>query len=144
MWLSVAFPTCPRCNNNANKCYHKGCPKGAKHPMEIDPDTAFVRCPTCDKKWGIKESNYFCSCGYSFSANEVSDEINAIIYNAKIIANELKRTAMTINRIHILTENEIETKAKNTIIKKFGTKVWNAIKAFLPTIFLAVKSWLDL
>lgn len=144
MWLSVAFPTCPKCNNNSHKCYHRNCPNGAKKPMEIDPDTSFVHCPSCDSKWEIKDSNYFCSCGYTFTATEVSDEINAIIYNAKIIANELRRTAHTISRINTLTDREIEIKTENTIKKKFGEKVWHTIKTFLPTIIVAVKNWLGI
>ncbi len=144
MWLSVAFPTCPSCRNNSHKCYHRDCSSGGKKPMEINPDTSYVRCPSCGESWHINKSNYYCTCNYVFSANEVSDEINAIVANAKLIANELKRNAETWQRMHSITNRDIEIKTKETIKSNFGEKVWDVLKSFLPTIVEAVKKWLGL
>lgn len=144
MWLSVAFPTCPSCTKNANKCYHKNCPKGAKHPMEINPDTSFVRCPSCNKEWYIMDSNYYCSCGHAFTANDVSIEVNAIVANARLIAQEMRRNAATRSRINNLTNNDIETRTESTIRKTFGDKVWNIIKGSLPAIVETIKIWLGI
>lgn len=144
MWLSVAFPTYPKCRNNSHKCYHKNCPNGATHSMEINPDNAYVRCPSCGKSWPIKESSYYCTCDYVFSANEVCDEINAIVANAKLIANEIRRSASTWNRMEKLTNNEIEIKTEKTIKSSFGEKVWTVVKNFLPAIVEAVRKWLGI
>ncbi len=144
MWLSVAFPTCPNCNKNANKCYHKNCPKGATKPMEINPDTSFVRCPSCDKTWPIKESNYYCSCDYIFTAEDVSVEIEAIVATARLIAQEIKRTSETKKRINEMTIEAIENTATTTIKKSFGEKVWSALKDALPIIVAAIRMWLKI
>lgn len=143
MWLSVAFPTCPSCMKNSNKCYHRNCPEGAKEPMEIDPESSFVHCPSCDKSWNIKESSYYCSCGYVFSADDVSIELDAIVANARLIVQEMKRAAETQKRINDMTTADIEVKAEQTIKKTFGEKLWESLKGLLPTIVLAIKTWLQ-
>lgn len=145
MWLSVAFPTCPSCRNNSNKCYHKTCPQGGKIPMEINPDTAHVRCPSCGKSWHIKESNYYCNtCNYRFSAEDVRIEIDAIVANAKLIAQEMKRIANTRERINTMTYHDIENIAKSTIKKTFGEKLWEIIKKSIPAIVETIKAWLGI
>lgn len=142
MWMSVAFPTCPKCAKNANKCYHKNCPKGGRTPMQIDSDTSDVRCLDCGKSWKIKESEYYCSCGYVFSARDVSLELDAIISNAKLIASEIERTKLTKERIQAMTDREISRKATDTIKRIGGERVWNMIKNVLPTIVEIIKKWL--
>lgn len=144
MWISVAFPTCPSCHNNSHTCFHRNCPNGAKEPMEIDPETSYVKCPSCNKSWHIKQSNYYCSCNYVFSAEDVSVEIDAIVANAKLIARELERNIASKNRIKELTDNAIETKTKNIIKTKFGEKVWTVLKNILPTIVAVVRTWLKI
>lgn len=144
MWLSVAFPTCPQCGENSNKCFHRNCPAGAKEPMEINADTAHVRCPSCKKEWHIMDSNYFCSCDYVFSADDVSIEVNAIVANAKLIAQEIKRATETQKRINAITNSEIEITVKHTIRKTFGDKLWETIKSVLPAIVTAVRAWLNI
>lgn len=144
MWLDVAFPRCPSCGKNANQCYHRDCPSGGRKPMEINSDSAYVKCPSCTTSWHIRESSYYCSCGYVFSASEVSDELDAIIANAKLIANELKRSMNTRNRINNITDQVIADLAADTIKKGFGEKVWNVIKKSIPAIIQAVKGWLGL
>ena len=143
MWLSVAFPTCPSCKKNSNQCFHKNCPKSGKKPMEIDPETSRVKCPSCNSEWNIMDTNYYCSCGYIFLAKDVSVEIDAIVANARLIAQELKREAEAHQRIINMTTSAIETRAKDTIIKKFGEKIWQALKSFLPTIVVAIRKWLE-
>lgn len=142
MWLSVAFPTCPRCRSNSNKCYHKDCPSGGYDPMEINSDTSYVRCPSCNRSWHIKESSYYCTCNHVFSAYDVEVEVDAIVANARLIAQEIQRTAATRQRINAMTTRDIETKARETIKKSFGEKVWAALKDMLPAIVAAVKAWL--
>ena len=144
MWLSVAFPRCPHCGDNANQCYHKDCPKGGKLPMEINSDNAYVRCPSCEREWPIKQSDYYCSCGYVFSADDVSDELNAIIINAKLIANDLKRKIETKNRIERITDTVIANTASDVIKSSFGERVWNLLKSAIPAIVQAVKGWLGI
>lgn len=144
MWLSVAFPTCPSCMKNSNKCYHRNCPSGGKEPMEINPDTSFVCCPSCGKSWHIKESSYYCSCNYVFSAEDVSVEVDAIVANARLIAQEMKRNAETQKRISSMTTTEIEIKAEKTIRKTFGDKLWETLKNALPAIVAAIKACLNI
>ena len=141
MWLSVAFPTCPKCQNNSNECYHRNCPQGAQNPMEINPETSYVKCPSCKKEWPIKASNYFCSCNYVFSAKEVSIEIDAIVANAKLIVAEMRRQDATLSRIARLTDHDIAVKAEATVKKKFGEKIWMFLKRSLPIIIDVVKTW---
>ena len=112
--------------------------------MEIDSDTAEVKCPSCGDHWPIRSSSYYCSCGYIFSADEVSDEVNAIIYNAKLIANELRRTMDTRSRISAITDKVIADVAADTIKKGFGERVWNLLKKSIPAIIQAVKGWIGL
>lgn len=112
--------------------------------MEINPENSFVRCPSCGDNWHIKASNYYCSCNYIFSADDVKEEIDAIVINAKLIAKELQRSASTWNRIESYTNREIEIKAENTIKKSFGAKVWDALKGVLPTIVKAVRAWMGI
>ena len=142
MWMSVAFPTCPRCFENANKCYHKNCPKGGKTPLEIDSDTPNVRCLDCGKSWGIKESEYYCSCGYVFSAQDVSLEIEAIIVHARLIAAEIERNKLTKERIQSMTDKEISRKATDTIKRIGDDRIWSIVKNVIPTIVTIIKKWL--
>ncbi len=144
MWLSVGFPTCPSCENNNNRCYHKDCPKGAKEPMQINPDTSVVQCPSCSYEWHIKDSRYYCSCGHVFSADDVIEEVDAIIINAKLIAKELRRAASTRERISSMTTRDIEIKAESTIKKSFGETLWNLIKKSIPSIVVAIKEWFNI
>lgn len=144
MWLSVAFPTCPKCRNNSNECFHRNCPQGAQKPMEINPDTAYVRCPSCEKEWPISSSNYFCTCNYVFSANDVSIEIDAIVANAKLIAAEMRREYATRCRIESLTEHDIASTTEATVKKKFGEKIWMFLKRSLPIVVYVVKKWIGI
>ncbi len=112
--------------------------------MEINPDSSFVKCPSCGKSWHIKESSYYCSCGYVFSADDVSVEVDAIVANAKLIAQELKRNYDTKKRIMALTTSDIEKETEITIKKTFGEKIWNMIKNAVPAIVVAIKTWLNI
>ena len=75
--------------------------------MEINSDNSEVMCPSCGDHWPIWSSSYYCSCGYVFSATEVSVEVEAIVANAKLIANELRRSMETRNRISAITDKVI-------------------------------------
>lgn len=112
--------------------------------MEINPDTSFVRCPSCEKSWNIKESNYYCSCEYVFSAEDVSIEIDAIVANARLIAQEIRRSAETQRRIRVMTESDIGVEAEKTIKHTFGEKIWETLKGLLPAIVAAVRAWLGI
>ncbi len=112
--------------------------------MEINTDTSYVRCPSCKKEWHIMSSNYFCSCDYVFSAEDVSIEVNAIVANAKLIAQEIKRASETQKRIAAITNSDIEIRVEHTIRKTFGEKLWETIKGVLPAIVATVKAWLNI
>lgn len=144
MWMSVAFPRCPKCRENGNQCFHKDCKKGGHAPLEIDTDTAQVRCPSCERSWYIRSSTYHCKCGKVFPAEEVSDELDAILVNARLIAKELKRQRDTANRIATITDNVIADIAADSIKKGFGQDYWKKFTHLIPGIVAIIKSWFGL
>jgi uncharacterized membrane protein len=112
--------------------------------MEINPDTKDVRCPSCGRQWYIADTTYYCTCDYIFSAKDVSIEIEAIVANARLIAQEIERAAASRSRIDALTNHAIEITAEKTIKKKFGEKIWTVVKSILPALVSVVRKWLHI
>ena len=98
----------------------------------------------CGHNWEIYESNYYCLCGHHFQTEDVLDEVNAIVANAKLVARELRRNAETMKRIENLTNTEISRHIEKVIKPKFGDVVWGLIKNSLGIIVSAVRKALGI
>ena len=151
MKVDVSFPRCPSCTNDDydnDKSYHKNCSSGGRIPLVINTDTSWIYCPSCDPRyergWRITDSVYYCAHGHTFSAAEVMDEVNAIVANAKLIANELKRTYATQQRIRDLTQTSVTNTIEMVIKKHAGQTVWNLLRRSVGAIVSAVGKWLGI
>lgn len=85
MRITLPFPACPNCETKSPTSYHKDC--GGK--LRIETQTDIVYCDKCDHQWDIWESNYHCSCGHCFSAQEVQITLTAVLVGCRVAAEEL-------------------------------------------------------
>lgn len=84
MFITLPFPPCPVCHSGAERTFHKNC--GGL--LEVDPYTYTVKCAKCGHTWPIKKSRYYCTCGYSFEADEIKKKLNTILELCRIYAKE--------------------------------------------------------
>ena len=85
MRITLPFPTCPQCDTKSPTSYHTDC--GGR--LRIETSTDEVYCDRCNHHWNIWASNYFCSCGHCFSANEVRFTLTAVLVGCRAAAEEL-------------------------------------------------------
>ena len=88
MLVPLPFPPCPVCHSNGKQCFHRNC--GGLLEVDPDSDSYEVFCKKCGKHWSLINSKYFCSCGYSFEAEEIKEKLDYIIELCKICAKELE------------------------------------------------------
>ncbi|MBQ2633256.1 MAG: hypothetical protein IJF88_01585, partial [Oscillospiraceae bacterium] len=80
MYIPMPFPRCPQCGKIGSSGFHRYC--GGE--LEIDPETEMVYCPKCGKKWALRDSRYYCSCGNVFEASEVVEAIEEMLIICRI------------------------------------------------------------
>ncbi|MGI6462811.1 MAG: hypothetical protein ACOX04_04205 [Candidatus Scatomorpha sp.] len=85
MKVALPFPKCPKCETESSLSYHKDC--GGK--LRIETSTDEVYCDKCDHHWNIWESNYYCSCGHTFSAEQVHNTLTSVLVFCRVAAEEL-------------------------------------------------------
>lgn len=101
-WVEFAFPQCPACSRSWAVSRHRGCPAGAGDGgggLEVDPDRSQVRCSGCRRTWGVWETNFHCSCGRRFEAQEVEEAVREIIRVASLLARVLAQQARDLAEI---------------------------------------------
>lgn len=86
MLVPLPFPPCPACHSSGKQSFHRKC--GGL--LEVNPDSYEVFCKKCGTHWLLTKSKYYCSCGYSFEAEEVKEKLDYIIELCKICAKELE------------------------------------------------------
>lgn len=85
MKVKLPFPECPKCKTGSESSIHKDC--GGK--LTIETSTDEVYCDKCSHHWNIWDSNYHCSCGHVFAAEEVRKTLTAVLVGCRIAAEEL-------------------------------------------------------
>ena len=99
MYVPLPFPFCPKCKKDGRQSYHKPC--GGE--LQVDPETQVVKCSCCRKTWKLLTSGYYCSCGHTFTADEVKDELLLILDACKAcvleieLASEARRRRITLS-----------------------------------------------
>ncbi|MEX3653890.1 hypothetical protein ABFW14_12200 [Mycolicibacterium fortuitum] len=96
-FLPLPFPACPGCNNSWKTSFHRNC--GGE--IEVEPITRAVRCGSCDNRWIVYDSTFYCSCGNVFSAQEVHKAIDELM-------------SMCLRLIDIIEESEAADKLRKT------------------------------
>lgn len=86
MLMPLPFPPCPVCHSNGKQSFHRKC--GCA--LQVEPDSYEVFCNKCGTHWPLNESKYYCSCGYSFEAEEVKEKLDCIVEVCKICAKQLE------------------------------------------------------
>ncbi|MEC4804641.1 MAG: hypothetical protein SAJ72_10335 [Jaaginema sp. PMC 1080.18] len=72
-WIPLPFPKCPSCQESWVRSYHD-CLFSGEALVELDERQ--VKCCSCGKQWYLLNSNFNCSCGYTFQALEVEDALS--------------------------------------------------------------------
>ncbi|NET86795.1 MAG: hypothetical protein F6K45_01550 [Kamptonema sp. SIO1D9] len=72
-WISLPFPKCPRCQQSWVRSYHDCLWNGE---ALVEPYQRQAKCQGCGQQWLLLNSNFNCSCGYSFSAWEVENALS--------------------------------------------------------------------
>jgi hypothetical protein len=72
-WMPLPFPKCPRCHDSWVKSYHDCFSNGE---VLVEPYQRQAKCCGCSKQWDLLNSNFNCSCGYTFSASEVENALS--------------------------------------------------------------------
>lgn len=73
-WVSFCFPKCPNCQESWGKNFHRNCLYNGQ--LLVEPYQRQVRCDSCNEEWYIMNSNFYCSCGYSFNSSEVQNALS--------------------------------------------------------------------
>lgn len=88
MFVPLPFPKCKRCGMSSDQGYHEGC--GGK--LSIDPDSRIIVCSRCGHSWNIWNSDFHCgSCGFRFTAYDLSDAVEELLEECRACARELER-----------------------------------------------------
>jgi hypothetical protein len=74
-WIPLPFPQCPTCSRKWASSFHKSCQ--SNQPIQVEIESLWAHCPTCQHQWPVDDTTFFCSCGREFSASEVSDALTA-------------------------------------------------------------------
>ena len=119
MRVQIPFPKCKSCYNDSPKSFHKSCRLGGNDPLEINPSTNMVYCPTCAEEWDIFTTTYYCSCGSVFFAKDVADEVEYIIMLSAYVAEEIKIAQISKRRRQELSSSSFSDFTLNTL-KKIG------------------------
>ncbi|MFC8366565.1 hypothetical protein ACFUIT_00880 [Streptomyces sp. NPDC057239] len=101
-WVEFAFPQCPACSRSWAVSRHRGCPADVGDGgggLEVYPDRSQVRCSGCQRTWGVWETNFHCSCGRRFEAQEVEEAVREIIRVASLLARVLAQQARDLAEI---------------------------------------------
>ena len=109
-WLPLPFPKCPSCGNSWEICYHRNCSLNGEVEVEIYLNKS--RCSSCYSEWNLFSSQFYCSCGYSFSASEVQSALDKTI--------ELKRKLEKMLREMHFTNSEIRNTTYNSFRSWLG------------------------
>jgi hypothetical protein len=72
-WIPFPFPKCPRCHDSWVKSYHDCLFSGE---VLVEPYQRQAKCEGCSKQWNLLNSNFNCSCGYTFQSREVESALS--------------------------------------------------------------------
>lgn len=75
-WLPFYFPQCPSCQKSWGKNFHRNCLFNGQ--LLVEPYQRRVRCDSCNEEWHIMNSEFHCSCSYTFKASEVESALSTI------------------------------------------------------------------
>ena len=121
-WIPFCFPKCPSCKKAWGKNFHKNCSFNGQ--LLVDPYQRQVRCDSCHKEWYVMNSEFYCSCGYTFQASEVENALSTT---------ELLRQRL-IQKINEMDsfERSIKTKSQSSF-KQWISSISYEIGRFLGT-----------
>lgn len=129
MYVSLPFPKCKSCGKSSSQGYHHNC-GGA---LEIDPDSQIVHCPKCDTSWNIWKSGYYCSCGATFTSNDISDSVKDMLLLCKLCMKEIIEQQELQNKRKRLGEESLRSFV-NGLFERLGYGVGIAFETVVRTL----------
>ncbi|WP_213009212.1 hypothetical protein [Paractinoplanes toevensis] len=58
-----------------------------------------MRCDACSAQWAVRETSFYCSCGWKFSSSDADGAIAEIIRSARLLAQLIDRHNDEVARI---------------------------------------------
>lgn len=108
--MPLPFPKCPRCKKSWVKSYHDCFSNGE---VLVEPYQRQAKCCGCSKKWDLLNSNFNCSCDYTFGASEVENALST----TQLLR---QRLIQKLNEMDTL-ERIIKTKSQSSFREWIGT-----------------------
>ena len=130
MRIPLPFPKCRNCGKASEFCFHYNC--GGKLSIEVRSDEVY--CDRCNEHWNIWESNYHCTCGAVFSANDVQKALIETLAFCKACAEEIKEQERARKQRKRISEESLRSFAKGFFEKLgyfFGVAVGSLVDAFV-------------
>jgi hypothetical protein len=90
--------------------------------MEVEPDSRNVQCDGCSERWSVRDTNFYCACGWQFSAADVDHAIGQIIFSARLLARLIDQHNDEIARIRSQGRESFHSWL-NGIAQRFGGKL---------------------
>ena len=137
MNIPLPFPYCPECGNDSRYCYHAS--DDCEGLLEIDPDTEVVLCTKCQHAWNLRDSRYHCSCGNTFLAKDIEAELDELIEDCKICAEELELME-SARRLRMKTAEKSKEAFINGLMQELGRNVGIAGGYVFQKLLLFIKS----
>ena len=130
MRIPLPFPRCKDCGKTYETCVHANC--GGKIFIEVNTDEVY--CNKCNEHWNIWESNYHCTCGATFKANEVRTALNEVLVFCKVCAKEIEEQERARKRRTEISEVSLRSFASAFFEKlgyAFGVTVGTLVETFV-------------
>lgn len=108
-WIPLPFPKCPRCHDSWVKSYHDCFSSGE---VLVEPYQRQAKCCGCGKQWYLLNSNFNCSCGYTFNASEVENALST----TQLLRNRLLQKLNEMDSF----ERSINMKSQNSFREWIG------------------------
>lgn len=129
MYVALPFPKCKSCGKSSCQGYHHKC-GGA---LEINPDNNMVHCPRCGATWNIWNSGYNCSCGATFTSEDISDSVNDMLLLCKICMIEIRKQQEAQNIRKTLGQESLRFFV-TSLCERLGYYVGTAVEVVINTL----------
>ncbi len=103
-WIPFCFPKCPSCQKKWSKNFHRDCSFNGQ--LLVEPHKRLVSCESCHETWNIMNSEFHCSCSYTFQSSEVENALST----TQLLRDRL---IQKLNEMDVY-EKSIKTKSKDS------------------------------
>lgn len=133
MKIPMPFPKCKSCGESSPRSYHRNC----SGRMLIETTTDVVYCEKCEKCWGIWDSTYYCTCGSSFTAEEIHSTLLEVLACCKICAEEIAAQDSARSKREKISEISLRA-----FLSKFFEQIGYAFGVAIGTIIDSVTAFI--